>query len=222
MTRSSPHDGAESALEPLNGAERLYRVLLRVYPEEFRAEYWREMALLFRDTYREHAGAETSFWLSIIWDVVRSAPALRMAAWRASWNQDNQPLEGTMKGAAMLTVVLGLYGAAGAVAEAIAADRVAGAAGATFGGTHLIAVVLGAIAGALLLVAGLALLVRSPSQRLVATIAAAGSLVLVLCARVLFPWMSIFSQLVGFVLPIALLAMLHWPRRSGPSAPGIA
>ncbi len=34
-------------------AERIYRLLLRAYPPDFRAEYEREMVLLFRDQCRE-------------------------------------------------------------------------------------------------------------------------------------------------------------------------
>ena len=49
-----------------------------------------------------------------------------------------------------------------------------------------------------------------------ARLALFASLVSVMAARLLFPWMSIFSQLVGFGLPVALLVALYWPRKSSP------
>jgi hypothetical protein len=85
----------------------------------------------------------------------------------------------------------------------------------TLDGTHLMAIVLGGIAGALLITAGIALLRRTPSARRTATFAALGSLVIVVTARLAHPWMSIFSQLVGIGLPIALLAALHISHSNG-------
>ena len=42
-------------------AEQIYRLLPRAYPPDFRAEYGREMVLLFRDQCREHdAGRDQS------------------------------------------------------------------------------------------------------------------------------------------------------------------
>ena len=35
-------------------AERIYRLLLRAYPADFRAQYGREMVLLFRDQCQEN------------------------------------------------------------------------------------------------------------------------------------------------------------------------
>src|SRR6266571_3381953 len=63
-------------------AERIYRLLLRAYPPDFRAEYEREMVLLFRDQCRESDVRTIGFWAAVIWDVARSAPALRAEAWR--------------------------------------------------------------------------------------------------------------------------------------------
>jgi hypothetical protein len=197
-------------------AERIYRVLLRAYPPAFRAMYGSEMTQLFRDQYREGDASTPAFWLTVVWDVARSAPALRVEAWRARGRESTRTLGGIMKPIAMLAVLLGVFGTLSAVAE--------GAAGLRGGisGTYLLTIVLGASAGALLLIAGVALLRRTPSGRQTATIAALASLALFLIARLLFPWMSIFSQLVGIVLPIALLAVLHWPRRRGPSPSGAA
>ena len=62
-------------------AERIYRLLLRAYPPDFRAEYGREMVLLFRDQCRESDVRTVGFWAAVICDVARSAPALRAEAW---------------------------------------------------------------------------------------------------------------------------------------------
>jgi hypothetical protein len=197
-------------------AERMYRRLLHAYPPAFRAEYGREMTLLFRDQCREGDVGTLRFWMAVIWDVARSAPALRTEAWRARGGQNTRTLGAIMKIAAMLTVLLGAFGALGAVADGVAGQRQG------FGGTHLLSVVLGGLAGALLLVAGVALLRRTSSSRQTATVAALASLVIVVVARLVFPWMSIFSQLVAIGVPIALLIALHWPGRRGPSASGLA
>ena len=79
----------------------------------------------------------------------------------------------------------------------------------------MLAVVLGVFASVLLVGAGVALLLRRPQA---ARLALFASLVSVVAARLLFPWMSYFSQLVGFGLPVALLIALYWPRRASPVA----
>jgi len=83
---------------------------------------------------------------------------------------------------------------------------------------HVLALVLGVFASALLLAAGAAILrptLRGPQAGRLALLA---SLVLFIAARLLFPWMSVFSQLVGIGLPIGFLIALYWPRRATPSA----
>jgi hypothetical protein len=194
-------------------AERIYRLLLRTYPADFRAEYGREMLLLFRDQCRDGGARSLRFWARVMWDVVRSAPALRAEMWRARGHNTGL-LEAIMKLAATLTVLLGVFVAVSALVEAL------GGVTETPGGRYLLAIVLGGLAGALLLAAGIALLRRTPAGRQGARLALVASLVIVVAARVVFPWMSIFSQLVGIGLPVALLIALHWPRR--PSASGVA
>ena len=119
-----------------------------------------------------------------------------------------------MKLAAMLTVLLGVLGTLSALAEAVGGLR------GTMEGTYVLAVALGGLAGALLLTAGVALLRATPSGRKAASLALLASLVLFVAARLLFPWMSILSRLIGIGVPLALLIALHWPRR--PSASGAA
>jgi len=184
-------------------AERIYRLLLRAYPLAFRAEYEREMLLLFRDQCRESDRRSLGFWAKVFYDVARSAPALRMEAWR----QNTRTMEVIMKLAAILTVLLGVFGIANAVVEWVAGSKGA------IDGTYVLAVVLGVFASALLLGAGIAILLR---RQQAARLALFASLVSVMAARLLFPWMSIFSQLVGFGLPVALLIALYWPRKSSP------
>ena len=58
-------------------AERVFRLLLRAYPREFRAKYGQEMVLVFRDQCREGDVRSLGFWGRVLWDVLRSAPALR-------------------------------------------------------------------------------------------------------------------------------------------------
>ncbi len=115
-----------------------------------------------------------------------------------------------MKLAAMLTVLLGVLGILNAVVE-----WVAGSTG-TIQGTHALSLGLGVFASALLLTAGVALLRPTQGGRQVARLALFASLVMIVAARLLFPWMSVFSQLVGIGLPAALLIALYWPRKSSP------
>jgi hypothetical protein len=193
------------------GAERIYQLLLQAYPPEFRAEYGREMALLFRDLCGEGEVRSLRFWAGIISDVARSAPALRAEAWRARGMRRTHTIEVLMKVAALLTVLLGLFVTLNAAGEGLAGRG-------SMAETHVLAVALGALAGALLLTAGVTLLRSAPSARRAATAAALASLVFILVARLLHPWMSIFSQLVGIAMPVTLLIVLHWRRRSASSA----
>ncbi len=188
-------------------AERIYRLLLRAYPPDFRAEYGREMVLLFRDQCQESDVRTIGFWAAVIRDVARSAPALRLEAWR----ENPKPIEVIMKLAAMLTVLLGVFAVVGAANEWVAGSKQAMA------GTHVLSVVLGILASVLLLGAAVAILSGTQRSRQTARLALLASLVIVVAARLLHPWMSIFAQLVGFGLPVALLIALYWPRRTFPA-----
>ena len=191
-------------------AERIYRLLLRAYPPDFRAEYGREMVLLFRDQCRDGDVRTLGFWARVFWDVARSAPALRVEAWRKRGSENTQTVEVIMKIAGMLTVLLAAFVIVGAVGEWVAGSKGA------MDGRYVLAVALGVFASVLLLGAGVAILLGARWGRQPARIALFASLVSAVAARLLFPWMSIFSQLVGFGLPVALLIALYWPRR--PSA----
>lgn len=192
-------------------AERIYRLLLRAYPPEFRAEYEREMMLLFRDQCRENDVRTLGFWVAVIGDVARSAPALRVEAWRAHASENTQTMEVLMKLAAMVTLLLGgVIGILNAAVEWVAASQQ------SVSGMHEVSIVLGVLASALLLAAGVAIANRTQRGRQVARLAVVASLVMIVVARLLFPWMSVFSQLVGIGLPVALLIALYWPQRASP------
>jgi len=190
-------------------AERIYRLLLRAYPPDFRAEYGREMMLLFRDQCQESDVRTVGFWVAVICDVARSAPALRAAAWRARVSGRTRTVEVPMRLAAIVTVLVGVAGILNAVIEWLA-----GGSGTT---EHALALVLGVCASGLFLAAGAAILRSTERGRQAARLALFASLVLIVVARLLHPWMSILSLLVGFGLPVALLIALYWPRGASPS-----
>ncbi len=197
-------------------AERLYRLLLRLYPADFRSEYGREMTLLFRDEYRTRDITAIAFWVSMVWDAARSAISMWMDVWLARGKEYTRTLEIIMKLAGTLAVLLGVFGALNALAEAVAAMR------GTLEGAHFIAVALGGAAGVLLVTAGTVLLRGIPSARYTATIALVASLLIIVIARLTHPWMSSLSQMIGIGLPVALLAALHWPHRHNTSGSAAA
>jgi putative ABC transport system permease protein len=60
---------------------RIYRWLLYAYPAEFRAEYAREMALLYEE--RAQAEPASSLWFDLLKDVLKTAPKEH---WHIMWN----------------------------------------------------------------------------------------------------------------------------------------
>jgi hypothetical protein len=169
------------------------------------------MTLIFRDEYRSRNTAAVYFWLTLLCDVARSATPIWVEVLFARAKGYTRIVEGIMKLAWVLAVLLGVYGVVSAVTEAVAGMR------GTPSGAYILAVSLGVIAAALLLTAGASLL-RSPvSGRHTATITLLASLVIVLIARLLHPWMGMFALIVGIGSPILLLAALRWPSGRGPS-----
>jgi hypothetical protein len=206
VSTPSTFDSDASRSSSLATAERIYRVILRAYPDAFRAEYEREMTQLFADQWREGGGDVLHFWMNVASDLVRSAPALRVEAWRARDRRTTQAIGETMKLVAILTVLFGLFGALSAVAEGVIGARQG-----ALGTAYTLSVVLSLIAGALLLAAGVAALRGTLSGQRTASRAAIASLVVFVVARMAFGWMSVFAQLAGIVLPLAALAVLHQP-----------
>src|SRR5262245_1556326 len=62
-----------------NAAERVYKRLLALYPEEFRLEFGREMAQLFRDRSRDEKLGRLSF--EVLVDTFKTAPREQSAMW---------------------------------------------------------------------------------------------------------------------------------------------
>jgi hypothetical protein len=114
-----------------------------------------------------------------------------------------------MKLTAIVMVLLGVIGILNVVIE--------WGAGGTGTTAHALALVLSVGAAALLLAAGAAILRPVGRGRQMGRLALLASLVLIVAARLLHPWMGVFAQLVGIGLPFAFLVALYWPRRASTS-----
>jgi hypothetical protein len=182
--------------------EALYALLLRAYPAAFRARYGREMALAFRDLRREENARGLRFWAPLLWDAARSAPALHFDAWRERWITNIQTPEGTMRPMAMLAVLIGALESLNALTEAWAG-------GVNRDSESLIIGAAGVVAGATLVIAGVALLRRSPRAMVWAWASAFICVTLFGLNAVLLPRLSVLSTLLGIGFPIALLIYLH-------------
>ena len=191
---------------PPAAAEWIYRVLLCAYPRAFRAEYGREMTLLFRDQCRTTGAGSLGFWLHVLWDLAQSAPAMRADEWRARGRSNTRTTGVNMKIFAMVTMLLGAVAVLSAAVEGVMGVRQ------DYGGAYLISILLGVVAGALLLVAGVGAMRDTPSGQMTAIRAAIASLAAFLLARGLFGWMSIVTQIIGIAIPLAILAVMHRPR----------
>lgn len=200
----------------MTAAQRAYRLLLRAYPAGFRNAYGREMALVFRDQYQEEGVSRVRFWAGIIWDVVRSAPALRSEVLRAWWERDTQTEEGVMMTMAILAILTGAIEAVNALQEVWGGGMVKHYGWSLVGGT------MGLVAGALLLTSGIALLRRSPDARALARGAAITCLAVFVLIGLVKPIASYFATMLGIGFPIALLLFLRWTGRRGQSDPVMA
>jgi hypothetical protein len=169
------------------------------------------MTQLFRDRRRFDGTSSVRFWAETVWDVARTAPALRVEALRAPLLVNTQSREEVMKPMAILMVLVGLIQVVNAWLEARAGISNAGSAYSFTG------VGLGVGAAMLLIVAGIALFRRGWGAAGWATAAAIGCVALVLSIRFIAPWMSVFASLLGIGVPIVLLIFLFVARRSGPS-----
>lgn len=196
-------------------AERWYRALLRAYPAAFRAGYEHEMVLLFRQCRLDAAGQPVRFWLALLRDVLRSAPALRLEAARARWSPDLHIREAAMKAMASLATVAGLLEVVNSLIEGAA------------GWPHrdapwLASVCLGVLGGVVLMVAGGVMLRGGRRATPQAFAMAAACLVAFVLIGFIAPVMSGLGMLVGVGFPIVLLAFLLVRRRREPRVPGVA
>jgi hypothetical protein len=184
-------------------AERVYRLLMRAYPAEFRRRYENEMSLLFRDQRRESTEGALRFWLQLSWDVARSAPALRAESMRSHSGRVFQLEERKMKPMAILAILIGAVELLGAIVEVRAGWPSYG------GGLPIVSVLIMMLAALLLLGAGIGLLLRAPAALRWANGSAITCLAAVVLVRLTFPWMSIFSTMLAVGFPIALLLFLR-------------
>jgi hypothetical protein len=196
-------------------AERCYRALLRAYPPAFLARYEREMMLAFRQCRRDAAGRATWFWAELLWDVARSAPALRLEAMRAGWSVDLHITEGAMKAMGILATLIGVLEVINSLIEGVGG-------GLHRPGLQLLSVVLGVLGGVVMLVAGVAMLRRGAGAITQALGMAAACLVAFAIIQFAAPVMSVAAMLLGIGFSLVLLAFLLWQRGRDPRLPGVA
>jgi hypothetical protein len=197
----------------VSSAERVYRLMLRAYPVGFRAEYGAQMALFFRDRRREVGARRVSFWAAMVWDIARSAPALRLEAARARWTTNIQIKGGNMKTMAILAILVGAIEVVNSMVEGWFGGIV------NHAGSSLVGAAVGVAAGALLVAAAIALLRRSPGAAVLATGAAIACLAVFVLVALVRPMFSIFADILGIGFPIAMLLFLRGARGKGNSAP---
>lgn len=195
----------------MSTAERVFRLFLRAYPAEFRAEYGREMMLVFRDQRRAGLGG-VRFWAACSWDVARTAPALRVESWQSPRLVHTQFTEGVAMRTTMaiLSILIGAFETANALVEGWAAVAIG------LDAYAVLSVTLGVVAGILLLASGVALASRSPKAPALSFGAAIFCLAVFVLIGVAVARMSIFSTMLGIGFPIALLLFL----RLGRGQPG--
>ena len=193
----------------MNTNDRVYRVLLRAYPSSFRAMFGGEMALAFRDRRREMRATPVRFWLTVLLDVAKSAPSLRLEASAGRAAGHIQFKEGNMKTMAIVATVVGLFVGLSASVEAWIGGVV----------NHDRFSLCGRIDG---LVAGLFLALAGNRDRcgarrdrkFVLQRAATACLAAFGAVWLLRPMLSIASTGLGIMFPIVLLFFLR-TRRDG-------
>ena len=186
-------------------AVRTYRLMLRAYPAEFRREFEGEMLLLFSDLRRERGSRSVRFWAGQLWDVARSAPALRLDAWMARRTNHSHHREGTMMTMAILAVLIGAM-------EAVNAAQEVWFGYAKHDGYPLMGGTMGVVAGVLLLSAGVAVLRKSDRAANFLRAAAVTCLAVFAFMAVAMPLMSGLATLLGIAFPVAVLLYL-WRNR---------
>ena len=202
----------------MTAADRVYAVLLRAYPSDFRAAYGREMARVFRDCRHAQRGRGVRFWLGIARDVAASAPRVRLDAWNRQVDADFQPEETNMMRSTMaiLAMVIGAVEIVNCAVEGWVGGIVNG------DSYSLLVGALGIMAGSLILASGIALQRRTASAARLARVAAVVCLAVFLLIGVVHGRMSIFATLLGTAFPIVLLVYVHTSRGRGAQPPMLA
>ena len=199
----------------MNASEVFYRGLLRAYPADFRRAYAREMTTLFRDRRRDAGGDTPTFWLAMVWDVVTSAPAMRLQRMRAQFNRDIQTVEVAMLVMAILAMLVGGAEIVNSLIEAFYG-------GSGNGGTYSLVVgLMGAAVGVLMVACGVGLIRGASRAETFARISAIACLAVFVGVRAIQPVFSIFASMLGIGFPIMLLVFLRL-RGRGSSRPMVA
>jgi hypothetical protein len=196
----------------MNTPEYTYRLLLRAYPQDFRDEYEHEMLALFKAIRRERTNA-AEFWSAIIWDLMRSAPSLRMHSFHARWSTNPLTTGAIMKTMSILAVIAGaatimnasVEGWVGGVAHH---DALSGAVG-----------IVGILAGLSMILAGILLMRRAPGAIPRAQAAAGVCLIAFVGMLVLSPRLSIAANIIGIVFPVVLVVYAQLKRTTKPPTP---
>jgi len=195
-------------------SERCYRALLRAYPASFRRKYQHEMLLLFRQCRGDAAGRMTRFWVELLWDIVRSAPALRLEAVRARGGLDLHIMEAAMKTMAILATLVGVLEVVNSLIEGVAGWPHADA-------PWMSSVALGVLGGIVLMVAGVVMIRRGARAASQALGMAAACLVAFVLIGFVAPVMSGLAMLLGLGFPVVLVLFLFWRRGRAPRVPGV-
>ena len=193
--------------------ERAVAAMLQAYPADFRSEYAREIRQLVRDRQCRDGETGVRFWSEMLVDVARSAPTLHLERLRIIETSTHHDQESAMRAMAILSVLVGAFEIANAMVEFWASRSNAG------GASTVLGVTIGIIAAVLLMIAGLTLLRRGWRAATWARIAAVVYVAMLILIRMVQPWMSAFSTLIGVAFPVALLVFLFASRPRGPSTP---
>lgn len=190
----------------MRGQEWMYRLMLQLYPPDFRASFEREMVLLYRDQRREGV-VNARFWMSFVAETLGNAPRL----WVEELRDGLLNTEAAVKVMGLLTLLIGALETLNSLVESRSYN---------FGSRDSLAqllLVLAIASAVLLTLSGLALIFRGPSARRTGWIAAVfclGTFILMAATR---PMMSVAAMLVGVAFPLVMMAFL-FARRDRPIA----
>ena len=196
----------------MSGEERVYGLLLRAYPAPFRDDYAGQMLQVFRDLRRDRPGI-MQFWSRILWDVVRSAPALRLEMSRARRSHATHPRGDIMKTISILAVIVGAITIVNATLEGWTGGLV------NHDIQSIVAWCLGGLAGVSLLAAGAMLLMKSSDAKARAQVAGIVCLLGFALMLVVSPRMSVFANLLGIGFPLILIGYVQFSGGTGRSTP---
>jgi hypothetical protein len=191
----------------------VFRMLLRAYPEDFRAAYGHEMMTVIADMQRDTRTSVPRLWSEMTLDMIRTAMTLRLESLARRDEGQLQHPEVMMIIMAILAIAVGAIEAANSMQEVWVR-------GALNSGWALAGGIIATGAGILLLIAGIGLL-RRPKALTLPNVSAVACLAVFILVGVLKPQMSIFATILGIGFPLLMLSFVYWSTRrslSGPSA----